>query len=59
MSYQVNFKLFVPECEYWEAEMIANMQKELHEAILLVFERNKFHNRQVGLSHAEVAYLSK
>ena len=59
MSYQVNFKLFVPECEYWETEIITNMQRELHEAAMLVFERNGLHNKQVGLSSAEVSFLMK
>lgn len=58
MSYQVNFKLSAFNCDYWQTEAIAKLQRELHDACLLVFERNSI-QVQVGLSPAEVTYLKR
>lgn len=58
MSYQVNWRLSAYHLDYWQTEACQNLQKELHDAILLVFERNSL-QVQVGLSAAEVTYLPK
>ena len=59
MSWQVNFRLFVPDCEYWEAEVVAKLQRELHESFMEVIYRNGIEGKQVGLSSAEISYLNK
>lgn len=58
MSYQVNYRLFVTDCEYWEAELAASLQSLLHEAIVRIMQQNGV-QKQVGLSSAEVTYLNK
>lgn len=59
MSYQVNFRLFIPDCEYWEAENIRMLRKELHDACMKVIQDAGFKAKNVGMTAAEVAYLSK
>jgi len=59
VSYQVNFRLFVPNCEYWESERVLKLQKDLHEACVKVVEESGLKDKQVGLSAGEVTYLSK
>ena len=59
MSYQVNFRLIVPNCEYWESERVLKLQKDLHEACVKVVEESGVKDKQVGLSAGEVVYLSK
>lgn len=59
MSYQVNFRLFIPDCEYWEAENLRMLQKELHDACVKVVQDAGIKGKQIGLTSAEVAYLSK
>lgn len=58
MSYQVNFKLSAFDCDYWQTEAISKIQKELHDACALVFERNSL-QVPMQLSAAEVVYLKK
>lgn len=58
MSYQVNYRLFLCDCQYWEAEAAAKLQAELHDACMKVFKENGLGNRQCGLSSAEVSYLT-
>lgn len=58
MSYQVNYRLFVCDCEYWEAEAIAKLQRELHDACIKVLQDNHF-SKQIGLSSAEITFLNK
>lgn len=59
MSYQVNFRLFIPDCEYWEAESLRMLRKELHDACMKVVQDAGLKSKQVGMSAAEVAYLTK
>jgi len=59
VSYQVNFRLFVPNCEYWESERVLKLQKDLHEACMKVVEESGLKDKQVGLSAGEVVYLPK
>jgi len=59
VSYQVNFRLIVPNCEYWESERVLKLQKDLHEACVKVVEESGVKDKQVGLSAGEVVYLSK
>ena len=57
MSYQVNFRLFIPDCTCEEAEAASKLQREFHEAAVQVMQRNGFHSKHVGLTSAEVAHL--
>lgn len=59
MSYQVNFRLFIPDCEYWEAEAFRMLQKEFHDACVKVVTDAGLPTKQIGLTSAEVAYLQK
>ena len=59
MSYQVNFRLFIPDCEYWEAEAFRMLQKEFHDACVKVVQDAGFKSKQVGMTAVEVAYLAK
>lgn len=59
MSYQVNFRLFIPDCEYWEAEAFRMLQKEFHDACVKVVADAGLPMKQIGLTSAEVAYLQK
>ena len=59
MSYQVNFRLFVCDCEFWEAEAVSKLQAELHDACMKVIQDNHIKHKQIGLSPAEVTYLTK
>ena len=59
MSYQVNFRLFVPDCEFWESEAVAKLQRELHDACVDVIYKAIGSNKQIGLTSAEVVYLNK
>lgn len=59
MSYQVNFRLFIPDCEYWEAELIARLQREIHDACVKAIMDAGIKGKQIGLSSGEVAYLTK
>jgi hypothetical protein len=57
VSYQVNFRLFVPNCSHAEAEKIATLQKELHDACAKIIFASVVAEKQVGLTAAEVVYL--
>lgn len=57
MSYQVNFRVFIPDCEYWETEKIPLLQKEMHEALVKILHNNGF-PKQLGMTSAEVSYLN-
>ena len=58
MSYQVNYRMFIADCEFYEAEILSKLQCELHEAVMKVIE-GYVKGKQVGLSSAEVVYLNK
>jgi hypothetical protein len=59
MSYQVNYRFFVPDCAYWEAEKVASLQAELHEAFVRIVTQAGVTNKQMGLPSAETVYLTK
>lgn len=58
MGYQVNFRLALHDCDYWQTEAVTELQAELLDAIKLVFERHRL-SMPVTLSSAEVFYLTK
>jgi hypothetical protein len=57
VSYQVNFRVFIPDCEYWEAEKMQLLQQEMHEAVQKLVTQAGLHKR-VGMTSAEVVYLN-
>jgi len=59
MSYQVNFRLLVPDCAYWEAEAIAQLQGELQEAFARIVTQHHIVGKEVCLHGAEITYLTK
>ena len=59
MSYQVNFRLFIPDCEYWETEALRMLQKEFHDACVKVIKDAGLPTHQTGLTSAEVTFLPK
>ena len=59
MSYQVNFRLFVCDCEFWEAEAISKLQAELQKACDKVVSDNHIKGKTLALSPAEVTYLTR
>ena len=58
MSYQVNFHLYVPDCEYWESEQVSLLRQELQEAFIRVLVHAGI-PKQAKVSGPEVAYLAK
>lgn len=59
MSYQVNFRVFIPDCAYYEAEIVAKIAQELQEAATKIVEANGVKGKQVGVTSGEVTYLTK
>lgn len=59
MSYQVNFRLLIPNCEYWEAQAVTKLQREIHDACIKAIEENGVKGKQIGLTSGEVTYLIK
>ena len=59
MSYQVNFRLFFPDREYWEAEQISQLRSDLQKACEKVIDDHALTRKAVVVSSAEVTYLTK
>ena len=59
MSYQVNFRLFIPDCDYWETEALQMLRGELIEALRTAAEGAGIHGKTIGICPVEVVYLSK
>lgn len=59
MSYQVNFRLFIPDCEYWETEALQMLRGELIDALKDAAEKAGVHGKTIGICPVEVAYLAK
>lgn len=59
MSYQVNFRVYVPGCEYYEAEIAAALATEIQLAVQKLMRENGVVEKSVGVTSGEVTYLSK
>lgn len=59
MSYQVNFRLMIPDCAYWEAEHASKLRTEIEVAIQRLIKEQGLPGRRVVVGSAEVSYLTK
>ena len=59
MSYQVNWRIFVPDCEYWETEVLNNLNAQVQMAVRQVILDSLGKGKEVVVTSAEVVYLNK
>lgn len=59
MSYQVNWRVFVPDCEFWETEVLNNLNGQIQAAIKQVVVDTLGKSKNVAVTSAEVVYLNK
>lgn len=59
MSYQVNWRVFVPDCEFWETEVLNNLNGQIQAAIKQVVVDSLGKSKSVAVTSAEVVYLNK
>lgn len=59
MSYQVNFRVYIPDCAYYEAEILAKLSQDIQEAVSALVEGSGVKGKKVGTTSAEISYLVK
>ncbi len=59
MAYQVNWRVFVPDCEYWETEVLNNLHAQVQMAVRQVILDSLGKGKEVAVTSAEVVYLNK
>lgn len=59
MSYQVNWRVFVSDCEFWETEVLNNLNGQIQAAIKQVVVDTLGKSKNVAVTSAEVVYLNK
>lgn len=59
MSYQTNFRVFIPDCEFWETEILSKLRDDVMQAVSNVVERNLGKRKEVAVTSPEVVYLNK